>query len=61
MKENGSHKRNSSNESVHTNRLINSDQYRNYFSEMIIKFLDVMKSDFDINVTDVSLTNELIC
>ena len=58
MKENGSHKRNSPNESVHTNRLINSDQYRNYFSEMIIKFLDAMKSDFDINVTDVSLTNE---
>ena len=58
MKENGSHKRNTSSESVHTNRLINSDEYRNYFSQMIIKFLNAMKSEFGITVTDVSLTNE---
>ena len=58
MKQNGSHKRSNNNESVHTNRLIDSDEYRNYFSDMVMKFLQVMNSEFNIVVTDISLTNE---
>ena len=42
MKENGSHKRNSNDDPVDENRLIDTDEYRDYFSNYILEFLEGM-------------------